>query len=864
MPAPQLLLRLGLLSLLSAPAAASGREVQVQLSAKNKGECGKDFKTYFWFPRAVLPALGMPAKTCVEKCGSIEVTTQQGTKSTYNVAQINVADGHDVCGACNCDLAYLALVPGEQFEGLKCGVYASVSYSTKPAPYKPGPAPAPGPPGPAPPPPPPPPAGARFDVAGISLELAAGSGTAQSLNKSVPAGHAWGKTNNFSFVGSASNSPRMGCPLLGDINLRVAPATPAGAGEGEGAMGTPWAIFDSAFGTEVSWRDIKNVSSGDKNVLASHDITAVLNASQESRGQHSYNSTLFGGDIPVKVVRSWEKSADGTGLILRFKITNTWKKAIKLGGLGLPMPQAGMQHGIEESVWLDPHVGMDHGYVEWVRVVVDEQTLLATAEGAGSGMEGWRPIMEGCERDNWEWTIHTEAWAAEWKENKQFPFLEMASDLAEAVSAIDNKTTMWARPHLSPWPSWHGHETVPITDFEGMAAPWNVPTSGLLEAGATKDYAIRLTMAAGGPRTRNAALTTAGRSVLYAVPGYVLSPDMTTAKLHVKSPAGVSLKSVKVSDAAVMKATIAADTHANGTELIEVHGLSRGRCRLSLTFSDGSVNAVHYSVLPSLSAQIDAVGKHWANDAWLPLEYDDPFGRAASVMPYDRHDRTHVLDDSRAYDVGLSDDAGGGNPLGFAIKVAYAPSQFEVERLDDYVKWTLYGVKTPETCPKCHALPPYKSLQIRPEDCDPALGSKNGSQCGLEDTIRMTMYYYDTDDKAYNWSGHWAYDYKEADKIGAKGIEGGPNWPMTESMANATYRAFNFPHHVTTYLALYYAARNTELKTNHPWDWYLMRAANTTLKFGAPSVSTCFFSRDPSLSLVCPSEENSLIASASA
>ena len=83
-------------------------------------------------------------------------------------------------------------------------------------------------------------------------------------------------------------------------------------------------------------------------------------------------------------------------------------------------------------------------------------------------------------------------------------------------------------------------------------------------------------------------------------------------------------------------------------------------------------------------------------------------------MPYDRHDRTHVLDDSRAYDVGLSDDAGGGNPLGFAIKVAYAPTQFEVSRLDDYVKYTLFGIKTPETCPKCGAKPPYKSLQIRP------------------------------------------------------------------------------------------------------------------------------------------------------
>eukprot|EP01043_Picozoa_sp_COSAG02_P051438 COSAG02_NODE_5412_length_4349_cov_8.741176_5_plen_346_part_00 len=295
------------------------------------------------------------------------------------------------------------------------------------------------------------------------------------------------------------------------------------------------------------------------------------------------------------------------------------------------------------------------------------------------------------------------------------------------------------------------------------------------EVGETKDYAIRLTMATAGPRTRNSALKKAGRSVLQAVPGYVLSPDMTTAKLHVTPPAGVTLKSVNVSDPTVMaakivpKATMSTAAAAAGMVTVDVSsaGLSkRGRCRLSLLFSDGSVNQVHYSVLPRLKSQVTAVGRHWAEDAWLPLEYDDPFGRAASVMPYDRLDRTHVLDDSRAYDVGLSDDAGGGNPLGFAIKVAYAPTQFEVDRLDSYVTFTLYGVKTPENCPQCHAKPPYKSLQIRPEDCIPALGKRNGSQCGNEDNIRMTMYYYDTDDKAYNWSGHWPYDYKEADKIG--------------------------------------------------------------------------------------------------
>ncbi len=113
---------------------------------------------------------------------------------------------------------------------------------------------------------------------------------------------------------------------------------------------------------------------------------------------------------------------------------------------------------------------------------------------------------------------------------------------------------------VSPWPSWHGHETIPITDFEGMAAPWNPPTSGTLAAGETRDHAIRLTIAAAGPRTRKYALTKARRSVLHAVPGYVLAPDMTTAKLFVTPPEGVTLQGLNVSAPAVMTATMAPKT----------------------------------------------------------------------------------------------------------------------------------------------------------------------------------------------------------------------------------------------------------------------------------------------------------------
>ena len=64
----------------------------------------------------------------------------------------------------------------------------------------------------------------------------------------------------------------------------------------------------------------------------------------------------------------------------------------------------------------------------------------------------------------------------------------------------------------------------------------------------------------------------------------------------------------------------------------------------------------------------------------------------------------------------------------------------------------------------------------------------------------------------------------------------GIDFVLSRYMANSTQRLFNMPHHVTTYLALYYAARNTEARTYRSWDWYLMRAANTTIKFGAPQV----------------------------
>ena len=193
---------------------------------------------------------------------------------------------------------------------------------------------------------------------------------------------------------------------------------------------------------------------------------------------------------------------------------------------------------------------------------------------------------------------------------------------------------------------------------------------------------------------------------------------------------------------------------------VQITPLAVGRARVVLHFSDGSASIAHYHVLRPFPDQVRALTEHWSEVAWLPRDFPDPFGRGASVMPWDREDQRHRLDDGRAYDVGLSDDAGAASNLGLATTQAFAPTARAVEKLDEYVAYTLYGTK-PETA---HA--PLKSLQLPHPN--------NG--------VRMTLYYYNQD--------YFPYNYSEQIECGE---EGGLNfnWCMTEAQANATYRGFN-------------------------------------------------------------------------
>ena len=390
--------------------------------------------------------------------------------------------------------------------------------------------------------------------------------------------------------------------------------------------------------------------------MAAHDITALLGATNIS----DYPPPdAWAQAMPLRVVRSYRKpsagsSGDGRGLEIAFTLTNTWNKPVEIGSFGMATPTASGGVGtIETNIANDAHIGGEHGWVEWVRVVVDEQCVLATPLNAESKLESWRPILE-YGGGGWEWATYTKAWAEEWLLNKQWPYLWMAEQL--------NQTGIWPQPR-SPWPSWgDGGQTVRTNMTE--QSHWNPPTSKTLKPGESVTLGMRLSTCEAGPRTRDAALLAVGEPVLRAVPGYTIATDMGCAatesrsdssgsigvrddgadaggsncvgpRLFITPPANATVVSASSSNGAVLQVS-APYPGPSGIAVVNVTGQRRGRARVSIRYSDGTESAAHYYVLPPFYTQIEAVVKHWSTVAWLPRDYPDPFGRGASCMPWDR------------------------------------------------------------------------------------------------------------------------------------------------------------------------------------------------------------------------------------
>jgi hypothetical protein len=166
------------------------------------------------------------------------------------------------------------------------------------------------------------------------------------------------------------------------------------------------------------------------------------------------------------------------------------------------------------------------------------------------------------------------------------------------------------------------------------------------------------------------------------------------------------------------------------------------------------------------------------------------------------------LDEPRIFMDGLSDEAGAAAPLAMASKQLGAPVASEVAQLESYVHETLW---TPEGADRRH--------YVQGRDYD----------------VRASMAFWSDELQAAPQAARaaapalanaclkcWTTCPKKRDCC---------NWMVcwSEKRSLETWRAYNYPHVVVVYWALYRLARHFSppLAKRARWDWYLLQAART-------------------------------------
>ena len=455
-------------------------------------------------------------------------------------------------------------------------------------------------------------------------------------------------------------------------------------------------------------------------------------------------------DIPLQVTRTW--ALDRGKLVLRFTLKNKTAEAVQVGALGIPMifnnvlNDRSLEEAHAKCSFYDPYIGEDAGYLQVTRLNGHGPALLVVPDG-NTPFEAYSPILDRPGRHSkevplftdptprgitfegfYQWMVHSQAYAdSEWKK----------------------------------------------------AQPWNPPTLLTLAPGESKTYGLRFLLS---DSIRNIEKTLADndRPVAIGVPGYILPTDIN-GRLFLKYSKAV--KSVVVAPEGSISVSREASSPA-GWQSFSLKGKTWGRARLSVTYEDGSEQAIHYFVIKPEADAVADMGHFLTTRQWF-TDSTDPFHRAPSVMSYDRELNQIVLQDSRVWIAGLSDEGGAGSWLAAIMKELGQPDKAEVEKLDQFVDEVVWG-----------------GLQF-----------KDGPhQYG----VRKSLFYYQPDQLPPNYYRS-DLDWK--------------SWTSWSKQASeAVDRSFNYPHVAAAYWVLYHLARNDQgLVTRHPWNWYLTHAYETTI-----------------------------------
>lgn len=468
------------------------------------------------------------------------------------------------------------------------------------------------------------------------------------------------------------------------------------------------------------------------NSLASADLSPTLPA-----------------DIPLKVVRTW--LVENGKLVLRFTLQNKSQEAIQIGALGIPMifnnvlNDRTLEQAHAVCSFYDPYIGEDAGYLQVTRLNGHGPALLVVPDG-NTPFEAYNPILDRKGRFGaapvftdptprgitfegfYEWMVHSQAYAEnEWRN----------------------------------------------------AQPWNTPTSLTLKPGESATYGVRFLLS-NSIRHIETTLADNSRPVAVGIPGYVLPQDIE-ARLFIKYSRPVS--SLRVEPAAAIEIRENSPTR-DGQRAYTLRGKMWGRSRLTITYDDGTVQTIHYFVTKPEAQVVSDMGHFLTTQQWF-TDSTDPFHRAPSAITYDREANQRVLQDSRVWIAGLSDEGGAGSWLAAVMKEFVEPDRDELEELQQFVDGVLWGGLQSTEGPHAYG-------------------------------VRKSLFYYQPDQMPSNYYNH-ALDWT--------------SWTSWNKQASeAVDRSYDYPHVAAAHWVLYRLARNHPgLITNHPWEWYLNHAYETSM-----------------------------------
>lgn len=398
---------------------------------------------------------------------------------------------------------------------------------------------------------------------------------------------------------------------LGDLNFRLKTGT-----DGQ------W----ESISTAAKRASVKSLTPENKNTLTAADLANTLPEK-----------------LPLQVIRYWEK--EGNGLVLRFELKNKSNQSVEIGALGIPLifnnnfDGKELDQAHEETVFFDPYIGMDAGYLQVVRLNGHAPVMLVVPHGE-TPFEAYRPLNDdptprGTTFEGFhEWMVSSKAYAeTEWKGSEQ----------------------------------------------------WNKPTALVLQPGETHSIGVKFILT---DDVRNIEKTLIGnnRPVAVGIPGYVVPQDVN-AKLFLKYNQKIS--SMEVEPKGALELSESGKTKSGWIEY-SVKGKVWGRARLTISYADGLNQTINYKIIKPESQVVADNGKFLTTKQWFD-QPNDVFHRSPSVITYDDEKKQQVTQDRRAWICGLSDEGGAGAWLNAIMKQLVEPNPEEIKKMETFVNQTIWG-----------------------------------------------------------------------------------------------------------------------------------------------------------------------------